>query len=190
MRQPAEAFELYRRGGVPSQHPQRAKKMTDIAWLPREKVLYLDEPISKAGKKAMWRSEQKNTFCMKDHVRKVGRAGDLVMDTCADKSFTAKGFRLFEPHRQFVRCDVDPDVLSTAEPELMLTFAFRVLIPKSDTSECGEIEAAAKVLTDDMAALLAWKRAPVCRAPPAIDATQVNSGHILHFLSTLYYTYL
>lgn len=57
---------------------------------------------------------------------------------------------------------------------------------KSDDSRSGELVAAAKVVTDERAAVvLASKKASMWEFPPVLDATQVLQGHTLPFISTM-----
>lgn len=95
----------------------------------------------------------------------------------------------FYQHRKFLGCDVDHEMLSTAEPDLGLTFACQVLNRKTDISEIGKVDAAAEVFTDNMGALLAGTKGTVWEVSPELNGTLVMPGHILHFLSALYENY-
>lgn len=85
--------------------------------------------------------------------------------------------------------DVNPEVLIAAEADLVLIFASQMLDPKSASSGNSEVEAAATGFTDEMAALLAGKKATVWKLSPELDGTQVVPDRILHFLSNLYENY-
>lgn len=65
-----------------------------------------------------------------------------------------------------------------------------MLILTSDIGGSGKIEAAAIVFPDDTGALLDGKKATVCEVLPRLDAAEVFSGHVSHFLSALYEKYL
>lgn len=73
---------------------------------------------------------------------------------------------LLDQHRKFAGRSVDLEVLSAAEPDLLLTFASQVLNPKSGFPPNGETEAAVKVLNDETGAHLA-KTESLCLGGPA-----------------------
>lgn len=98
---------------------------------------------------------------MKDLMRKCSKAGDFVADFCAGKCSTAKACMMLDSIKKFVRCDVNPQVLHAAETDLVLNSVSQVLILRSDISGGGKVEAAAKVFTDGMGALLARMKANV-----------------------------
>lgn len=56
---------------------------------------------------------------MKNLSRKFRREGDLMMVTCAGSYHTAKVCMQLDKHTKFVGCDLDSDVLSAAEPDLL-----------------------------------------------------------------------
>lgn len=122
---------------------------------------------------------------MKDPKLKTSKAGDLVIDFCAVTCFKAKVCMLLDQHKTFVGCDLDSTVLSAAEPDLVLTVVSQVLRPTSDIRGSGEVKAAAKLLTDEIDAVLAGKNATVWEVSPEPDATQVMPDHTLHFLLAL-----
>lgn len=91
-------------------------------------------------------------------MRKTRKAGDLVMEFCAVTCSTARACMSSDQHRDFVECDVDPEMLSAAEADLMLTSVSQVLKSKSDISGKAEVKAAANAFTDETGALLAKKK--------------------------------
>lgn len=126
---------------------------------------------------------------MRDVGRKFSEAGAMVLDFCAGTCSTGKAWLLHDQHRKFVECDIDPEVLSGAKLDLVLTLASQVLNSGSDFSCSGEVEVAPNVVTDEIGALSARKKALVWEVPPVLDARKVTLGRILHFLSTLYGNY-
>lgn len=91
-------------------------------------------------------------------MRKSNEAGELEVDFFAGTRSVADVFMSLERHRKLVGCDVDPEVLSAAEPDVVLTLASQGLNPKSDFSESGEVGAAARIFTDEIGAHLARKQ--------------------------------
>lgn len=81
-------------------------------------------------------------------------------------------------HGNIVGYDVNHELLSAAGSDLVLTFSSQVLSPKSGISGSGEFEAAARVFTDRMGAILAREKTPVREGLPALDAKQAKPGHI------------
>lgn len=51
---------------------------------------------------------------------------------------------LLDEHRKFLRRDMDPDVLSATDPDLVIISVSQVLSLRSDLSESGQIEATAR----------------------------------------------
>lgn len=98
---------------------------------------------------------------MTDFMQKFSKAGDLVMDFCGVTCSKTKACMSPQQHRKFVGCNGDSKVLSAAESDVVLRFAFQMLSAKSHISESGEVEAATKVLTDELGALLAEGKATV-----------------------------
>lgn len=82
-------------------------------------------------------------------MRKVSIARELVMDICAGTCCTAKACMSVDHHRKFVRLDVNPEVRSAAERDLVLEPAARMRNQKSAISDSHEVDAAAKVFTDE-----------------------------------------
>lgn len=148
-------------GEIPSQHPRCAKVMTNSPRLPKEEVLYQDEPTSRAGIRAMWTPEEKKVSWMGILVLKFSKADDLWKDMCACACSTAKGCVLLDQHREFVGCDVAHDVLSAVEPDFVQRVASRMLKPMLDISGSSEVEAVAEVSRDEMDAFFAKKK-PLC----------------------------
>lgn len=60
---------------------------------------------------------------MGDPVQKSGKDGELLMDFCSGICSTVKPCILLDQHRKFAGCDVNPEVLSAADPEFLLTLA-------------------------------------------------------------------
>lgn len=108
------------------------------------------------------------------------------MDFCAGLCPMANACMLLEHHRTFVRCDLDSTVLSAAEPDFLLTFAFQMLNPNSDTTEGEEGRAVAPGFKGKAAVLSARKKATAWEMPSGLDARQVMHGHTLPFFCTLY----
>lgn len=126
---------------------------------------------------------------MRDLVLIFGTAVDSVMNFCAGPNSTPKAGMLFDKHRAFARSNVEPDVLSTAEPDLLLMFVPQELNPKSNIAESSEAEAAAEVFTDEIGAVLTGLRATVWEVLPELVTLQVNPCHILHFSSAYFESY-
>lgn len=126
---------------------------------------------------------------MKDLARKFTRIEDLMMVLYTGTCPMAKACMLFDQTRKSVGCSVNSEVLSTAEPDLLLTIASQVLTPSSDTAEGEKMRALARVLRKKVAMVLARKRATAWELPPGLDPTQVLPRHILHFLCMLYENY-
>lgn len=101
--------------------------------LPREEALHRDEPSSRAGTMALWIPKQEKVS-WRDLVRNPGKDGHLVIDFCASTRSTVKACMLFNQRRKFVGCDLDPEMPSAADPDLVLSFASQLLNPKSDIS--------------------------------------------------------
>lgn len=71
---------------------------------------------------------------MKSLAWLLSRSGGVVMDFCAATCSTARACRLLDKHRKSVECDVDSELLANAERDLVCTFGFHRLNPKSDIS--------------------------------------------------------
>lgn len=89
--------------------------MTDVSRLPKDEVLYRNQPTSTAGKRAMWRPEQKRIFQLSDLERKVRKDGDLGGDLCVGTYSTANACMLLDQHSTFLESDVDAETLSGAD---------------------------------------------------------------------------
>lgn len=74
---------------------------------------------------------------------KVTRKRDLVMEFCAGLCSTAKSCVLQDQHRKFAGCDLDSDILKTADSDHLSPFASQMLSPNSDCKENEEVTAAA-----------------------------------------------
>lgn len=122
---------------------------------------------------------------MRDLVRKLTKAGELVLDFYAGTCFTVRACMLFDRQREFVGCDLDPEVLCAVESDPALTPAFQVLNLKWDISGSGGVEAAAKAFIDRRRAFLASKTATVWEIPSGLDALRVSFGPFLHFIPAL-----
>lgn len=107
----------------------------------KEEVLYRSESTSRAHKRAMQKTEQKNLSWMKKLIWKPTGPGDVMTKFCAIICSTAKACRLLDQHKTFLGCDVDSEVLATAEADLFLPFASQVLDLKFDISGSGKMEA-------------------------------------------------
>lgn len=146
---------------ITSQHARWAKVMTNIPRMPREKVLCQDESASRPGKRTGWRPDQKSVFSMRNPVRKFSKASDLAMHFCAGTCCTAKCACCLTNKSKFAACIVDLDLLSVAEPSLVLTHISQVLSLSPDIGRSGELEAGPKVSSDETAALRSTKKATV-----------------------------
>lgn len=100
-------------------------------------------------------------FWKSDRLQKFSKADGLVVEICAGTCATAKDCMLLEKHRTFVRCDVNPEVLSAAEADSVLMFASQGLNHKLDMSGSSEVQAAAKVSAHETGAFLAKKNTAV-----------------------------
>lgn len=77
---------------------------------------------------------QTNLSWVKDPVGELSRAGKVVMDFCAGRCFTTNTCTLVDQHRKLTGYGVNSELLSAAEPELMLGFVSRMLNPESHIS--------------------------------------------------------
>lgn len=102
-------------GEMTSQHPRWTILLSSSPRVPRDEVLYLLEGIPRARKRAVWWPQQKDVLLMKDLLQKLSRCKDVVMDFCAGLYFTAKVCMLLDQHRSFMGCDVESELLTTAE---------------------------------------------------------------------------
>lgn len=109
--------------GTTTQHSGWANLMSSIPRKPTEKMLKRDEGISRAGRRTLWRPEQKSVSSMNDLVQKFSRPGDVTMSFWAGTCFTAKACMLLSQHRKFVRSEVDSKLLTAAEADVLLKFA-------------------------------------------------------------------
>lgn len=91
----------------------------------------------------MWRLKQKEGTYTKDLVAKFTKRQDLVTSFCADTCPTAKACMLFEQYKKVADCDLDSELLMTAEPDLLLSLALQVLNQNSDITEDKAMKAAA-----------------------------------------------
>lgn len=89
---------------------------------------------------------------------------------------------LCHQHKSSVREDVDSELLTGADADLVLTSASEMLDPQSNASGSAEVRAAAKVFKDLRAAFLATWKARVGEIPCEPYATQVLPEHILHLI--------
>lgn len=94
----------------------------------------------------------------------VWEGGNFVIEFCAGICPTAKACMLVDQHRKLVGCDLDSDILSTAEPDLHFTFALRRLSPSSDITGAEEVRAAARTFKGRVAVVSACKRATAWEA--------------------------
>lgn len=77
------------------------------------------------------------------------------MDFNAGAGFPVKACVLFDHLRSFVRCNIDSELLTAAEIDLVLTIVSQLLNPKSDISSSAKLNAAAPVFKDASAVVLA-----------------------------------
>lgn len=120
-----EMSDYSAKGGIRSQHPEWAKKMSHIPRVPEEKVVYRDKKIPRAKKQPIWRPKNENLSWMKDPVRKLSRPGHLMMAFCAGTRSTAKAFMLLDKRRKCVGCGVRYELLNAAEAEDCYRLPFR-----------------------------------------------------------------
>lgn len=88
-------------------------------------------------------AKHKNLMRMKNLIGKFKREGSLARIFCASMGLTTKVFMLFDQHRKFIRWDLDSNVLSPAEPELLVAFASQALSLSSYITGDRELRAAA-----------------------------------------------
>lgn len=115
----------------------------------------------KTLKRSMWSPQQKNVFWLRVVVQKPSKAYDLMTGFCAETRSTAKAFMLLDQHKRFSVYDVDPEMLSVPEVDLVLAVAFPVRSSKLKITGSGEVEAAPKVFTDETTTLFCKKKATV-----------------------------
>lgn len=85
---------------------------------------------------------------------KLSKASNVVVNFSAATCSAAKAAMLLHQHRTCVGCDEVSEMMSVAEPDVLLTIVSQMLSPESDISERGKAEAAAKGLADETNALL------------------------------------
>lgn len=138
----------------------------------------------------MRRPEQTGALWKKNSVRKLSRPGSLVMDFCSGTCCTAKACMLVDQRGAFVGSFVDSELPTAAERDHSMTFVTHMLDPESDSGGSEKAQAAPKVFKDEIAALLASKKASLQEAPPGLDGTQEWLGHTLHLITATYADYL
>lgn len=79
---------------------------------------------------------------MRDLERQFCKGRGFLMDFCAGTCFKLNDCIVLDQQKPFTACDVSPEGLIAAEPDLVLTLASQILGPKSDTCCGGEVEAA------------------------------------------------
>lgn len=73
-------MENYSGGGkIPSEEPKWKSMIINSSQPPREMVLYRSELSSKAGKRTLWKPEQKKVSLMMEPMQNFTRPGDLMM---------------------------------------------------------------------------------------------------------------
>lgn len=75
---------------------------------------------------------------------------------------------LFDEHRKLVGCDLDSDVSSAAAPDLLLTFALRVLNPDCCSTGDEDVRAAAQTVSKKVAVALACRRSTEWEVPAGL----------------------
>lgn len=93
---------------------------------------------------------------------------------------------LLDRHQKSVGCNVDPEMLSAAEPSLVLAAFSQMRSLNLNIRGSGKVKAATKVLTEEMTGFLAEKEGTVWKVSSGPDATQVLPGHNLHSFSASY----
>lgn len=83
---------------------------------------------------------------MKDFAGKLSRERHLMMSFCPDNCLMEEQILLLDQYGKFVGRDFDSDVLSNADPDILLTFALKVLNLNSNTTGDGEVRAGARTL--------------------------------------------
>lgn len=78
---------------------------------------------------------------MNDLVQKFSKAGDLMRGFCACTLSTAKACTRPDQRRKFVQCDMDFQVLTSAEAILLLTLGTQLVSPEFYVSSSGEVRA-------------------------------------------------
>lgn len=98
--------------------------------------------------------EQKSVSCMRDLVKKFSRTRNSMMDFSAGTWSTVKTSMLIDDHKKFEECDVDPEVQSAADPEILRKTFFTMMSWMSDIRGSGKMRAATKGPTDEVGAVL------------------------------------
>lgn len=68
--------------------------------------------IGEYGFKLVVRLEQKNTAWVKDIRRKIIKAENMVVETCAGAFSVGKTCIILSKHRKFIRCEADPSFVT------------------------------------------------------------------------------
>lgn len=93
------------------------------------------------------------------------------MDFCAGACSTAKTCTLLDQHKMFDEGDLDSEVLSAAESDLLSAFALEVFNPNFEIIENEEVRAAGRTIREKVAVIWARRRATVWETPSGLDAT-------------------
>lgn len=126
-----------------------------------------------------------NVSWVKDLGGKFTRREDLVEDFCADICPTPRVCILRDQHKEFVRCNLDLEVLSAAEPDFVLVVALQVLNPNSKIEREKQVGAEARAFKGKVAVVSARRRATVWEMSPVLDAKQMTPGDSLQFFYML-----
>lgn len=86
-------------------------------------------------------------------------------------------------------CGVDSRLLKTVRADLALAIAFQMLSQMASISGSREIEAAAMDFKNERAAVMGSKKANGWEVLSWLNATQVASGRIPPFISTMFVKY-
>lgn len=93
---------------------------------------------------------------------------------------------LLAQHRGFVECDLDSDILSLAERDLLLMFASQVLHMNSDITGDENFRAATRGLKEKVAVISARTRASAWEVLPGLATTQVTPVYGFQFLCMMH----
>lgn len=170
---------------TPSSYPGFTNEMNNIPRIPWSEMVFKNQ-VGTTGRRQMVRPEQKNVSWMKDLVSKFTKPGMTVLDCFAGTLSVGKACLELSQHRRAILCDVDPEVVETSLPGLVLVFANQLLNKDSDIKGNATLLKHAKLYIKAMEGISSQRRVDSGQAPGDFPPFQMLPPHILSFLSSLY----